>query len=334
MIRASVSRALCIPVVAIVALLSFNYAHAVVYRLCASELNITMPDATSIPMWGYALDDNNNLSDGCGNPATVPGPELKLPRGDSKLTIHLKNELPEAISLIIHGQKTRMNPEFFTDSKGRQRVKSLTHETLPGTQAVYRWNNFKPGSYLYQSGTHSAVQVQMGLYGLAKRDFGNKTIYSNNRYDKEVTLFYSEIDPALHAAVDNQSYGTPAYPSTQNYKPKYFLVNGQPFDADNITPINAGKVGDRLLIRFINSGLEMHAPMFNDLYMNLIAEDGNPYPFPRNQYSVMLAPSKTKDALIRVTKAGKSVVYDRRLRTTNSKQPGPGGHIAVLNFSP
>ena len=323
--------------IAVIAFLSTVYvsqAQAIEYRICAKETISTMPDGTKIPMWGYALDNNRKFSDGCGNPVTVPGPEIIVPKGDSTLVIRLKNELPEATSFIVHGQKTQMKPVFFTDAKGRKRVKSLTRETSPGAIRNYTWTNFKPGSYLYQSGTHASVQVQMGLYGLIKKDAGTKRIYSGNRYDKEITLFYSEIDPALHTAVDNKTYGTPSFPSTQNYNPKYFLVNGQPFDSQNISPIDAGKAGDRLLVRFVNSGLEMHAPMFNDLYMNLIAEDGNLYPYARNQYSVMLAPSKTKDAIIVAGKAGESVVYDRRLRITNSKELNPGGHIAVLKFTP
>ena len=323
--------------IAVMGLLSsiiFSQVQAVEYRICAKKMNATMPDGTKIPMWGYALDNNKTLTDGCGNPATVPGPELKVPKGDRRLVVRLRNQLPEPTSFIVHGQKGVLKPVFFTDSKGRKRVRSLNHETAPGAIRRYVWENFKPGTYLYQSAAHAAVQVQMGLYGLAKKDVGTRRIYPGNGYDKEVTLFYSEIDPALHTAVDNKTYNTPAYPSTQNYNPKYFLVNGQPYDDQSTRPINAGKVGDRVLLRLINSGLEMHAPMFNDLYMKLIAEDGNPYPYPRDQYSVMLAPSKTKDAIIRVSGAGESVIYDRRLRLTNSKQSGPGGHIAVLKFSP
>ena len=36
---------------------------------------------------------------------------------------------------------------------------------------IYSWTNMKPGTYLYQSGTHPQVQVQMGLYGGVKKDF-------------------------------------------------------------------------------------------------------------------------------------------------------------------
>ena len=44
----------------------------------------------TVPMWGYASCDASWV---CG-PATVPGPQLVVPAGETSLTIHLKNSLP------------------------------------------------------------------------------------------------------------------------------------------------------------------------------------------------------------------------------------------------
>jgi FtsP/CotA-like multicopper oxidase with cupredoxin domain len=53
---------------------------------------------------------------------------------------------------------------------GSGRVVSMTAETPPGGTQEYLFTGLKPGTFLYESGTHQAVQVQMGLYGAMTKD--------------------------------------------------------------------------------------------------------------------------------------------------------------------
>ena len=316
-------------------------ASAIEYWLRAEALNVTMPgSATPVPMWGYALDGTSCpavLPATCQ--ATVPGPALTVPVGDPLLTIHLKNNLPANTSIVIPGQSASMAPVKFTDSTGRQRVSSFTHETLAGGgMADYTWASPKSGTYLYHSGTHPQVQVQMGLYGGMKKDFAVGQIYPGVAYSNEVTLLYSEIDPALHAAVAGGTYGTGSGPtSTLNYRPRYFLINGKPFQAGD--PALATLIpGQSTLLRFINAGLQTHVPVINGMTMRLVAEDGNPYPWPANpreQYSVLLPAAKTIDTIIvpQVGVGGAAArypIYDRRMSLSNNGAP-EGGMLAFLN---
>jgi hypothetical protein len=225
-----------------------------------------------------------------------------------------------------------MAPVFFTDGQGRSRVRSFDKETASAATASYSWTGLKPGTFLYHSGTHPAVQVQMGLYGSVTHDAAAGEAYAGIPYDNEVMLYYSEIDPALHAAVDGGIYGTPAYPSTINYVPKYFLVNGEPFSSGTKSPIPAGAVGGRTLIRFLNAGLEDHVPVLQGSHMSMVAEDGNPYPYAREQYSLLLAALKTRDGIFAPAADGEYAVYDRRLRLTNNLQGG-GGMMSFLSVS-
>jgi hypothetical protein len=283
-------------------------ASAVSYDLCTGVTTKTMPDGTVVTMWGYGMD--------AGAPClpTVPGPQLTVPPGDSTLTVNLRNELAEPVSMVISGQQAVMTPVFFTDAQGRQRVRSFTHETSSGGTGVYTWSNLKPGTFLYSSGTHPAVQVQMGLYGAMTHDAAVGEAYTGVAYDNEVVLLYSEIDPALHAAVDGGSYGTTAYPSTVDYLPRYFLVNGAPYVAGD-ADLPAGSVGQHTLIRLLNAGLQDHAPVLQGQHLTLVAEDGNAYPWPRTQYDVLMAAGKTKDAIFTPSAEGSFAVYDRRLRS-------------------
>lgn len=299
--------------------------------LCAGVTAVTMPDGMVIPMWGYALDDDGNLGNGCGNALQVPGPLLSVPPGDTTLTVHLRNDLPVATSLVMPGQAAVMSPTFFEDAQGRRRVYSMTHETASGTTGVYTWSDVRPGSYIYHSGTHVAVQVQMGLYGAMRKDHAMGMAYAGVPYDGEVSLFYSEIDPVLHGAVADGSYGDTGPTSTFEYHPKYFLVNGAPHDGSN-APLSAAGPGQRTLLRMHNMGLRTVLPTLLGQHLSLIAEDGNPYPYPREQYSVMLAAGKTQDALFTPIATGTYAVFDRSLNLSNAGST-PGGQYSFLHVA-
>lgn len=323
------------------------------YWLCAGQTVKVMPDPDGpgplpgqrITMWGFALDDNNNLADGCGRPPRVPGPELVVPDGDATgLTVHLRNDLPRLnrravrVSLFIPGQAagTAGAPAgaFFTDAQGRQRARSFTNETARGAIRTYTWPAFRPGTYLYMSGTHPALQVQMGLYGVARKDAAAGAAYAGVPYDQQVTLLYSEIDPGLHLAVSLNLYGPGLRKSsTLKYRPTYHLVNGKPF-VQGVTPnIPAGAAGSTTLVRFLNAGLQSHVPVIQGAYVRLIAEDGNPYRYPTERYSVLLPAGKTVDALFTPGTPGVYSIHDQRLSLTNGMQT-PGGLLSFLEVGP
>jgi VCBS repeat-containing protein len=312
-------------------------AQAADYYLRAAPVDKAMPDGTVVTMWGFALDDDGDFATIEHQP-TVPGPRLSVPAGDTILNVHLYNALPPLngaptpVSLVIMGQQAVMSPVSVADAQGRTRVRSFTHETLPGTTGVYTWNALTPGTYLYQSGTQPAVQVQMGLYGAVTQDASAGEAYVGLAYQHEVTLLYSEIDTALHAAVASDNYGPgKAMTSTIDYLPRYFLVNGEPH-TPAATPLPAGNVGETTLVRFLNAGLQTHVPLVQGLHMQLVAEDGKPFPYPREQYSALLPAGKTIDALLTPAAEGSYAVYDRRLRLTSGRN-APGGLFATLAVS-
>jgi FtsP/CotA-like multicopper oxidase with cupredoxin domain len=321
---------------------------AVEYWLRADAVNVTMPDGVVVPMWGYALTDMTFVP----GTASVPGPALTVPPGDPVLTIHLKNNLPEATSIVIPGQVAAMTPVWDNGMSGARpsataRVRSFTHEALVGGgTADYTWSNVKPGTYLYHSGTHPQVQVQMGLYGGVARSAVAATAttpaeaYAGVPFNNEVTMLFSEIDPALHTAVSTGAYGTVAGPtSTFNYQPKYFLINGKPYAAGD-PPLAVLPAGQKTLLRFLNAGLQTHVPVINGKHLQMIAEDGNPYPWsgnPRQQYSVLLPAAKTVDAILTPqlaagTTPNRYVVYDRRLNLTTAAAQD-GGMMATFEVA-
>jgi FtsP/CotA-like multicopper oxidase with cupredoxin domain len=367
----------------------------------------------NILMWGYALcTDSGFLT--CGA-VTVPGPVLYANQGDT-LTITVKNALTpptaptaypsmirEPTSLVINGQTpsawtpawVRVNsdgvPQSVTSSTGSRpagdvssRVRSFNKETAVGSIGVYSWGALNPGTYLYESGTHPAVQVQMGLYGALvvyptaaiATAFATAVTTStvpgtvtrtlaaapqayndpSTAFASEVVLLYSEVDQELHYSIASgplfYGHAPPAPPavalrgqrtSTFDYAPNFFLINGTPWTAAKPAIANAGKAGQKTLIRFLNAGLLEKTPTLLNLYMTLIAEDGNPFIYnsppsgaahyySRQQYSFLLPAGKTTDAILTPAAAGSIPVFDRSLNLTNGplSPSGMGGDLTYL----
>lgn len=287
-----------------------------------------MPDGSNVVMWGFAMDSSAGSMDGA---LTVPGPQLLVTPADSSLTIHLDNRLAVPVSIVIPGLVGSSGPvpaRSLTDG----RAMSFTHEASPGGTATYTWNNLRPGLFLYQSGSHPAVQVQMGLYGTLKKDSGLQLAYAGVPYSTAVTLLFSEIDPALHDAVATGNYGPGfAMSSTVDYSPKYFMINGLCY-TNGAAPINAGHPGGNVLLRLLNAGLKTRVPIVNGAYLKLVAEDGFAYSYSKTQYSVHLAAGKTIDAIFRPETTNSFAMYDRAQGLVNGMN-SPGGMLAYLNVS-
>jgi FtsP/CotA-like multicopper oxidase with cupredoxin domain len=279
-----------------------------------------------ITMWGFVNDTG-----GC--PTTPPdwslGPRISAQSGDN-LTINLRNCLSEAVSILIPGQNAALNPV----RNGGGRVTSFTNVTPVGgaTTVSYTWNNLKEGTYLYHSGTNMAKQVPMGLYGALIVNVSPGRAYNTTDpvdYDNEVVLFSSEIDPALHDP-------TPAFAHPSDYHPTYFLVNGKSYPDASLDPLAPGdyldhaiETNERVLVRMLSAALDDVVPTINGMHWDIIAEDGNRYPYPKEQYTALLSPMKTRDAILVPTMTGTYPVFDRRLNLTNDAATG-GGMLVQL----
>jgi hypothetical protein len=141
------------------------------------------------------------------------------------------------------------------------------------------WTNLRPGTYLLESGTHPSIQVPMGLIGVlvvttaptsgttptAGTAYPGAAATTTTsavpavRYNAELPLEFSEIDPvqnkAVNTAVNTAGFsetkvwsgllgqcGNPSspvgtlntcYPPAVNYTPFYYLINGRAFDKTN-----------------------------------------------------------------------------------------------------
>jgi len=304
-------------------------------ELAAVPAEWTPPVGDPIAMWAYVDAGVDASAYVCPVTPVVwtPGPTLTAVAGDP-LTINIKNCLSEPVSILIPGQIKATAPVTFSDGQGRTRVRSLDAEVLSGAVGSFTWSSVKAGTYLYYTASHPAVGVQMGLYGALTVDSALGCAYSNDgltcdvSYAQDQVVLLSEIDPALHAAVEGGTYGTAAYPSTLDYHPTYYLINGAvspPGESFGVT------VSQATLLRFLNAGLKSHSPTLGGgLYMSLVAEDGNLYPFPVEQYGAELPPQKTMDAILNVGSAGSYALYDRALGLMNGAASGGGMYASIV----
>jgi len=345
----------------VIAILGMLATPAMAIDLAAKAFQMTMPDGSTVPMWGFVVDDA-----GCyGQPIearrtcvenlpdpTVPGPRIIVNRTSGVLTIRLTNMLPEPTSIVIPGQElpttgSCSGPIWDDGSQGArtdpaQRVRSFVCEARQnGGRRAYRWrlpdgNQFQYGTYLYQSGTHPQVQVQMGLYGAARRLVDPGVAYPGVPYDMHRDVFYSEVDPALHEAVDAGTFSG----STLHYRPKHFLLQTYEthttvadisIDPGNTACMGAGaggvgplELGTSMLLHIYNAGLRELAPTMLGSHFQVVAEGGRPMQFPATQYSILLQPGSTKDVMFTPTAAGVYPLIERRLNLTD---PGLFGSV-------
>lgn len=345
-------------------------AHAVTYALKAMAYSETQPDGSSVTMWGYRASGPNPTGADIAalaaatSGATSPGPALVVPPGDTQLDIVLVNGLPggRLTSLVVHGLVNGADPVFATSAEASGtvctpgtgsladqracRLRSLTAETANGGQRTYSFSNVAPGTYLYQSGTHQQVQVQMGLYGMMNKDAqasgAQRYAYGSTGalttpFDNETRLIFSEIDQGMHALIAGP--GLPG--STLGYQPNLFRLHHYPAPAPvgslvPVSPIRLSHLAantsnqvinivtnQRQLVRLVNAGLTTRIPALRDGHMTLVAEDAKPYPYGREQSVALLAAAKTMDAVFVSTVSPQAaaspnaserevVLYDRR----------------------
>lgn len=264
----------------------------------------------SVTVWGY---------NSTGAAATQPGgPVLIVNQGDTvQITLH--NQLTESTALLFQGQA--MVPD--------------TIGTAPGGTKTYTFTATNPGTFLYEAGLlpNAEHQAAMGLYGaLIVRPATAGQAYDNaaTAFDTEAVLVLSEIDPTLNNSA------TPSTFDMRNYAPRYFLINGKSYPATDPIPSAAG---NKVLLRYVNAGIQQHSMGVLGLRQNFVAKDGSLLPtLTHNIAAESLAPGQTGDAIIMIpvatTTASRFAVYDGGLMLRNSNTAGFGGMLTFVTTGP
>jgi FtsP/CotA-like multicopper oxidase with cupredoxin domain len=122
---------------------------------------------------------------------------------------------------------------------------------------------------MYTDNYNGELGRAMGLAGpmVVMPANGSNTLYSGGQgFDRQYTLFMSELDDRLNAAVEaGGSY------DMNDYEPNYFFANGLSYpnttaDADTLISMN---VGEDVAIRFINGGAITYPMHFHGYHVNV-----------------------------------------------------------------
>ena len=278
--------------------------------LCADEGTLALPGLTTVAIWGFS----QGTGSGCG-PATLPGPVLDVAVGDV-VTVNLQNNLAEDVSIVFPGQSLIPNAVVVE----------------PGTSDSYTFTASNPGTYLYEAGTNTAVQVGMGLYGALVVRPATGAYGVDTEFDVEEILVLSEIDVNLNNYPGGPNgfnfVGDPDV-YTDGYHPTYFLINGAAYpDTD---PILAD-VGDRVLLRYLNAGLAHHTMALLGDHQQVIARDAYPTVNPFDAVAETIPSGSTLDTIATLddVAAGATLpLYNRNLDVTNDGA-FPGGMMTFL----
>lgn len=301
------------------------------FNLEATESYISEPDGRSIYSWGYGCNGSPHAfmpsSFAAGVPACpamqIPGPTLIVTQGQP-FTVTLTNNLPAGAgntSILFSGMRV-------TSSSGGA-PGLLTQEATPNGSVTYTVTATTAGTHSYYSGTQGDLQVEMGLYGaivvlpdkpvacassaanlLAEGHWGESDWrlstsaydHPSTCYDREYLFQFSEMDPRIHTAADQQvaaikaclSQSNPASPCptqlsipTEPYNPSYFMVNGRSMP-DDMDPNYAAEYphqpyngnphmhpGEMVLLRIVGQGRWQHPFHEHANHVRILARDGN-----------------------------------------------------------
>ena len=181
----------------------------------------------------------------------VPGPQLRAEVGD-KIRIILHNELPEPTTIHSHGLLVP------PDMDGVPVISQPA--VMPGETFTYEYTLRNAGIHMYHSHFMAETQVPMGLLGRLRGDRSGRA--DEPAVDQDIAMILND-------------------------GPLGFTINGKGFPATE--PIVA-KQGEKIRIRYMNEGLQIHPMHLHGIPQMVIAKDGWTLPEPHFEDTVLVAP--------------------------------------------
>ena len=322
------------------------------FTLYAKDDRITTPDGGSIYFWGFSATQ-------AGRPQ-YPGPTLIVPQSaTTNVTITVVNNLPvkfnQRVSLAVAGLSGVTATCAGAPALCVQGP--ITMEAIAGGSVTYTFTASRPGTFLYNSASRPDLQVEMGLAGaMIVRPTGflagttashpNRRAYGDtaapidqsgnpagSQYEHEYLFFLSEMDSEIHDLVEQQ--GVQAVDDSGRlgyYFPNYWFINGrnapdtmaeafvnrlptQPYNA-----LPKTHPGERVLMRVVGGGHDMHPFHHHGQHARVIAADGfpletgaataghTPFDLSHEVFTIPSLPGQTVDAILRWT--GKGLGWD------------------------
>lgn len=195
----------------------------------------------------------------------VPGPEIRVTEGD-RVRVIVKNELTESSSIHWHGVIVPNNMDG---------VPFVTQPPIkPGESFTYEFTTRNYGTHMYHSHHNAMEQTNRGLLG---------------------PFIIEPKDPAKKYKVAKE------YTLITNDTFLGFTLNGKGFPA---TDVLTAKLGETILIRYMNEGEMIHPMHLHGLPQKVVAIDGFELSAPYLCDTVNIPPGNRYDVLVECTEPG------------------------------
>ncbi|WP_211748025.1 multicopper oxidase domain-containing protein [Paenibacillus sp. Marseille-Q4541] len=290
------------------------------FNLYATDGTLTLPDGTSVYVWGYS-EKNEKGS------ATYPAPVLTVNEGDQvEVTFTNLGTAKKGIKRVAH----TIHFHGLDTNQANDGVPHTSKDLLVGDQYTYQFVAKHAGTYFYHCHVDTVEHLQMGMTGafIVKAKDGVNTAWTGGpAYNKEYTFMLNEIDPVWHKAVEEGK----KYDRT-SFHPTYFTMNGKAYpdtETDPTTMIE-GKLGEKVLVRLINTGYQPHSMHLHGYHFEVIASDGRPLASALVKDTVNIGPGERYDLLITFDQDGTYPFHSHYIvdNTNNGAYPG-GMHTMV-----
>jgi len=189
----------------------------------------------------------------------VPGPYIRVTQGET-VRLNVTNQMTQSTAIHVHGL------HMLNSMDG---VPFVTQPPIkPGKTFTYEFAAKNSGTHMYHSHHNSTEQVTRGLIGAFIVDPQDKS------KEPQVSAEYILVlnDSGVGMTLNGKSF-----PSTQ--------------------PILA-KLGDRIRIRYMNEGLQIHPMHLHGMYQTVFMKDGAPVGVPYLVDTLLVGPGERYDVLV------------------------------------
>ena len=276
-------------------------------NLTAEGAYKTMVDGVSVYVWQF--------SNAAGTGPGVLASGLAVTEGDT-VNVTVSNNLDRNIRFVIPGV-----------------VMSTTQPANPGSTRTYSFTAPAAGSYLYTDDLNGELARAMGLAGpmVVMPSGGSNTLYTGGpAFDRQYTLFMSELDDRLNAAVEaGGSY------NMSGYEPNYYFANGLSYpdtasDSDTLIAMN---VGEDVAIRFINGGAITYPMHFHGYHVNVATRNRVAETVVIEKDTVQVARDECVDVILPVAQAGAFPLHTHYVPGVSANGAYPNGGLIIMSAS-
>lgn len=309
-----------------------------VFNLTVKDVDFDIFPDKSIMGWGFNGD--------------IPGPTIRVTEGD-RVRIVLKNDTDKEHTVHVHGQSKPVLSDGvpFIGQKGVKKGEMYAIEFIV--------KNI--GTSWYHCHVDSAHHVDMGMYGAfivepkkEKLEYDREYIFLLDEWptahihkhqdtgegdeDKTVahgehsTITMHEVNAPEHKQMDEMPARRDWYPET--YEPHNnvydgFTINGRSFP---LTEPLIVKEGEKVRIRFINSGYQQHFMHVHSHRFMVVARDGSYVNEPQKIDTVGIGPGQRVDIILFADNPGIWPFHCHRLNHVTNEHIYPGGMLMYIQY--